>query len=193
MKISVYGASSDAIDEKYIKAAEKLGEEMGKRGHALVFGGGASGVMGASARGVQRQGGEIIGIAPSFFNVDGVLFDGCTDFIFTETMHERKFLLEEKADAFVIAPGGIGTFEEFFEALTLKQLGRHNKPIVLFNVDGYYDEMQSLLTKAIEKSFMRPACSSLYCFLSDAEAVLDYIEGYDAEKMIPEQLKFLNK
>lgn len=191
MKISVYGASSDVIDSVYITAVEKLGNEMGKRGHSLIFGGGASGVMGAAARGMSAQNAEIIGVAPSFFNVDGVLYEGCTDFIYTETMHERKYIMEEKADAFIIAPGGIGTFEEFFEALTLKQLGRHNKPIAIFNVNGYYDEMEALLNKAISGKFMKDSCQALYHFFDDVSLMLDYIESYDHEKMIPEQLKFL--
>ena len=191
MQICVYGASSDAIDPMYIRETEKLGAEMGRRGHALIFGGGAAGLMGAAARGMTTEGGRIIGVAPSFFNVDGVLYDGCTDFIYTETMHERKFQMEERSDAFIISPGGIGTFEEFFEVLTLKQLGRHNKPIALFNIGGYYDDIRSLMEKAIAGRFMQEACRELVRSFSDANALLDYLESYDGTRMLPEQMKFL--
>ncbi len=180
MNICVYGASSNAISQKYIKAVEALGEEMGRRGHGLVFGGGASGAMGASARGCQRGGSpSILGIAPGFFRVDGVLFEECTEMIHTGTMRERKQILEDRSDAFVIAPGGIGTFDEFFEILTLKQLGRHNKPIVIYNVDGYYDLMLAMLRQTAKEDFMNESTMDLYAVLEDPHEVLDYIENYD--------------
>ena len=93
MNICVYGASSNNIDKSYITAMENLGVEMAKRGHTLVFGGGANGLMGAVARGMTKGGGKIVGISPKFFDVDGVLYDKCTEFIYTETMRERKQLL----------------------------------------------------------------------------------------------------
>ena len=133
MVICVYGASSDTIHPDFLKAGEALGSAMARRGHSLVFGGGGHGLMGAVARGVASSGGSITGVAPRFFNVDGVLFDGCTEFVYTDTMRERKAIMEERADAFLMTPGGIGTFEEFFEILTLRQLGRHNKPISVLN------------------------------------------------------------
>lgn len=179
MNVCVYGASSSAIDKVYIEAVEELGEVIAERGHAVVFGGGASGSMGAAARGARRRGGAVIGIAPTFFNVDGVLFPDCTEFISPETMRERKKLLEEKSDGFVITPGGIGTYDEFFEILTLKQLGRHNKPIVIYNVDGYYNPMLAMLADAMEKSFVMESVGELYAVLTDAEAVVRYIEEYD--------------
>ena len=149
MKICVYGAASPTIDPQYMKKVEEMGSEMAKRGHSLVFGGGGNGLMGAAARGVVRAKGKVIGVAPSFFQVDGVLFEECSELIYTETMRERKQIMEEKADAFVMLPGGIGTFDEFFEILTLKQLGRHNKAIVIFNIDGYYDNMLKMMEVSI--------------------------------------------
>ena len=101
--ITVYGASSNAIDKVYIETAELLGERLAENGIDLVFGGGASGVMGATARGAQRKNGKIIGVAPRFFNADGVLFDACTELIYTEGMRSRKQLLEDLGDAFIIA------------------------------------------------------------------------------------------
>ena len=180
MNICVYGASSNAIDSIYLKEVERLGEIIAERGHGLVFGGGANGCMGASARGAKRKGGKIIGIAPTFFNVDGVLFPDCTEFTPTETMRERKGYLDGKSDGFVIAPGGIGTFDEFFEILTLKQLGRHNKPIVIFHVAGYYDSLLQMLDESVEKGFVKEGALTLYTILTDAEEVVRYIEEYDA-------------
>ena len=178
MNICVYGASSDAIDKIYIKAGERLGEEMAKRGHTLVFGGGAAGLMGAVARGMSRQNGKIIGIAPSFFDVDGVLFDKCTEFIYTETMRERKQLLEDMSDAFIMSPGGIGTYEEFFEVLTLKQLRRHNKPIAILNTNGYYTPMDALLNETAKNGFMREESLGLYEICVEVNDILEYIENY---------------
>lgn len=136
MKICVYGASSPTIDPKYIEMVEKMGEEMALRGHSLVFGGGANGLMGAAARGVKKGKGYIVGVIPKFFNEENIeaVYDECDELIEPDTMRQRKQIMEDNADAFIITPGGIGTFEEFFEILTLKQLCRHNKPIVIYNV-----------------------------------------------------------
>ena len=177
MRICVYGAASNRIDPAYIRAAEELGEAMAKRGHGLVFGGGASGMMGGVARGVSRHGGEIIGVAPTFFQVDGVLYPHCTTFLPTETMRERKALMEETADAFVITPGGIGTWEEFFEVLTLKQLGRHNKPIAVYNLQGYYDPMHRMLQEAVAQDFVRQENFTLCPFFTGLAPMLAYLEA----------------
>ena len=131
MNICLYGASSTEIDKVYIEATEALGELLAKEGHSLVYGAGGAGLMGAAARGVKRGGGYIVGVVPSFLKVDGVLFDDCDETIFTNTMRERKQIMEERADAFIVTPGGIGTYEEFFEIYTLKQLGQLHKPIVI--------------------------------------------------------------
>ena len=123
MNICVYGASSNQIDKDFIKAGELLGEEIAKRGHTLIFGAGANGLMGAAARGAASQNGKIIGIAPKFFNADGVLYEKCTELIMTGTMRERKQTMEDMSEAFVMVPGGIGTLEEFFEILKAIFLG----------------------------------------------------------------------
>ncbi len=191
MNYCVYGASSDRIKRIYIEEVEKLGEKMAKRGHGLVFGAGNGGCMGAAARGVQKGGGEIIGIAPSFFNVDGVLFESCTEMIHTKTMRERKQLLEEKSDAFIVAPGGIGTYDEFFEIITLKQLEQHSKAIAIFNVDGYYDNLKNIIQKLADEEFMPDESLKLVEFFDDADALLDYLENYKYVRLRPEELKFL--
>ena len=193
MKICVYGATSDEIDASFIKATEELGALMAKRGHTLVYGGGASGLMGAAARGAKSQNGEIIGIAPSFFEVDGVLFDGCTEFIYTETMRERKALMEEKSDAFIMTPGGVGTFDEFFEILSLRQVARHDKPIAVFNVNGYYDALRNLMQNALDKKFMTEATFRLAKFYTTPEEIIEYFENYTPSEYDFEVLKKVKK
>lgn len=189
MNICVYGASSNSIDRVYLDTAYDLAVCMAKHGHALVYGGGGNGVMGATARGMHDAQGTIIGIAPTFFTVDGVLYEHCTEFVYTETMRERKKILEERSDAFIIAPGGIGTYDEFFEILTLKQLERHNKPIAIYNVNGYYDAMLEMLSKTVEGNFMRPKSMELFEVFDDVEKMLHYIETYDDTPMDIRELK----
>lgn len=176
MNICVYAASSDTVAPAYLDAAQHLGFLLGARGHTLVFGGGQNGLMGACARGAASAGGDILGVAPRFFDEPGVLFPGCTRFLFTETMRERKQIMEEQSEAFLILPGGIGTFEEFFETLTLKQLGRHQKPMALLNTLGYYDAMLRLLEQAAADGFMSQNCLRLFGVCSSPEEALAHIQ-----------------
>ena len=178
MRICVYGAASTAIDDNFVKKTEALGEQMVARGHSLVFGGGANGLMGAAARGVKKAGGHILGVIPEFFKKDSVeaIFDGCDKLIMPETMRERKQIMEDNADAFIVTPGGIGTFEEFFEILTLKQLCRHNKPIAIYNIDGYYNEMLYAMEQAISKGFIKENCRKLYYVSDNLNDLFAYLE-----------------
>lgn len=187
MKICVFGASSAHIDDKYIQVVEKLGEEMAKRGHSLVFGCGGTGLMGAAARGVRRGGGYIHGVVPTFFKQNGVeiLFDECDKVTYTQTMRERKAIMEDDADAFIIVPGGVGTFEEFFEIVTLKQLNRHDKAIAVLNIENYYDELEVFMRTACERKFITETCLTLYKVFGDIEDVLGYLENY-----VPQALPF---
>lgn len=172
MNVCLYGASSTEIDNSYISATEKLGELLARQGHSLVYGAGGAGLMGAAARGVKRGGGRVVGVVPKFLKVDGVLFDGCDEMIFTDTMRERKQIMEDRADAFIVTPGGIGTYEEFFEIYTLKQLGQLHKPIVIFNINGYFDDMLSMLRRTVDERFMREASLSLIAVVDTPSEVL---------------------
>lgn len=176
MKICVFGASSNDIDPKYIEAGEILGRSMASKGHSLVFGGGATGLMGAVVRGITEGGGHSTGVAPTFFDKPGVLFEKCSEFHFTETMRERKELMDQKSDAFIMTPGGIGTMEEFFEIFTLRQLERHEKPIGILNVGGYYDELISMLTHTAEQGFMDMKCMEMLCVSDDPKKLLEIME-----------------
>ena len=173
MNVCVYGASSTQIDQSYITATEALGEALAAAGHSLVYGAGGSGLMGAVARGMTRGGGHITGVVPSFLKVDGILYEGCDEMVYTDTMRQRKQVMDERSDAFIVTPGGIGTYEEFFEIYTLKQLGRHHKPIVIFNINGYFDHMLATLRHTVDEKFMQASCLTLYTVATDPQQVLD--------------------
>lgn len=193
MKICIYGASSRTLDEIYYTEAEKLGILMAQRGHSLVFGGGAQGLMGAAAKGVHSEGGEILGIAPRFFDEPGILYEHCTEMIFTETMRERKQLMEDKSEACIVLPGGIGTYEEFFEILTLKQLGRSSHGIVMLNTNGYFAPMQALLKHTAQERFMSENCLDIFSVADTPEAALEMLEGYVPQTGNLKRLEDYNK
>ena len=177
MKICIFGAASAHIDTVYIKAVEELSEKLAKRGHTLVFGAGGTGLMGAAARGFKRGGGFVHGVIPEFFREEKVelIYEDCDKITYTETMAERKFIMEDEADAFIITPGGIGTFEEFFEVLTLKQLGRHNKAMVIYNIEDYYDDLEKFMDAVRERKFITFKCSEMYSTFKTAEEIIGYI------------------
>ena len=191
MKICVYGAASSTIDKEYITKVEQMGREMVARGHSLVFGGGGNGLMGATARGVREAGGHILGVIPKFFEDEKVeaVYEFCDELIKPDTMRERKQIMEDNADAFIIVPGGIGTFEEFFEILTLKQLCRHNKPIAIYNLRGYYNEILLALKAATEKNFLREDCNQLFFVSDDLQDVFAYVEAPQTPIKNVKQLK----
>lgn len=179
MNICVFGASSDIIENKYIDSAYELGTAMAKRGIGLVFGGGKCGVMGASARGEYDNGGYVLGVAPNFMKEYNLFFENCSEFKLTETMAERKTYMEEKADAFIVAPGGIGTFEELFEVYTLKQLARHSKAIAIYNAHGYYNHLMEMLKNSVKENFLKNESLELIKFFDEVGPMLDYIENYN--------------
>ena len=153
MRICVFASSSDRLEKPYLEAAAALGRLLGEGGHTMVFGGGQSGLMGACARAAREAGAEVVGVAPRFFNEPGVLYEGCSRLLITETMNERKTAMEDLAEGFVILPGGIGTMEEFFEVLTQRQIGLHGKPMALLNTGGYYGPLAALLRSMAETGF----------------------------------------
>lgn len=188
MRICVFGAASPTIDKEFIEKTELMGKVLAERGHTLVFGGGGNGLMGAAARGFTAGGGHIIGVIPKFFKEESVevLYEHCDEVIEPDTMRERKQLMEDHADAFVITPGGIGTFEEFFEILTLKQLCRHNKPIALYNLRGYYNEILHAIEQATVKNFIRGGCLGLFKLVEDLDELVAYLETPEEQKSLKE-------
>lgn len=191
MRLCVYGAASPTIDKNYIEKVEILGKMMVERGHSLVFGGGGNGLMGAAARGVRSKGGYILGVIPKFFGDETVeeIYDVCDKLVEPDTMRERKQIMEDNADGFIVTPGGIGTFEEFFEILTLKQLCRHNKPIAIYNINGYYNDLESVMKNAISKNFIKENCLDLYKITDDLEELFAYLEAPVEGPRIIKELK----
>lgn len=175
MNICIFGASSNTLAPVYYEAAEDLGRRIARGGHTLVFGGGERGLMGACADGAAAEGGESIGVAPRFFDEPGVLRQDCTRFVFTGTMAERKSAMEELAEAFIVLPGGIGTFEEFFEVLTLKALGRHDKPMTLLNTAGCYDSLLAMLKSSAKEGFTGEGVLDLFAVCRTPEEALAYV------------------
>lgn len=153
--VAVYCASSNQISPVFFSAAEQLGRLFAEQGLRVVYGDGGIGLMGALARGVVQHGGHITGVIPEFMVAEGWNNPISTETRVVKTMHERKALIEQLSDAFVALPGGIGTFEELLECLTWKQLGIHTKPIVILNINGYYDLLLSALDRMVDEHFMR--------------------------------------
>ena len=183
MRICIFGASGRELDARYYAEAEATGRLIGENGDSIVFGGGAEGLMGACARGVSAAGGDVVGIA----------YDKCSRMIFTETMRERKQRMQEESDACIVLPGGIGTLEEFFEILTLKQLGRDDRAIVLLNTLGAFDAMLRMLAEPAERRFMSKNCLELYFVADTPEQAMEYLAGYVPQKGSIRRLEDYNK
>ena len=175
MIVCVFGASSADLEDIYYNKAYELGETLSLKGHSIIFGGGDKGLMGSVARGASDNDGYIISIAPRFFDKPGILFKECSEYIYTDTMNERKKLMEDKADAFIALPGGIGTYEELLEVMTLKQLGQLDKPIAIYNVNGYYAEFEKMMESTVKKGFMRND-ANVYEMHSNLKELITYIE-----------------
>ncbi len=173
MTIGIFGASSNHLDASYFEAAERLGTMIAEAGDSIIFGGGADGLMGACARGAKQAGGRIIGVAPKMFDEPGFLLRDCDEFLMTETMAQRKEQMLSRSDGFIALPGGIGTMDEFFEAITLKQLGLVHGPLVLLNTAGFYEPLVAFLTRMAEKGFMSRGCLDLIRVCSTPEEALE--------------------
>ena len=152
--LCVYCGSKPGTDPAFAQAAVEVGTWIGRHGGQLVYGGGRNGLMGIVADATLAAGGMVIGVIPRALVEKEWAHTGCTELHIVETMHERKQMMAQKADAFVALPGGIGTFEEFFEAWTWQQLGYHNKPIGLLNTQQYYEPMLNFLDSVVQKEFM---------------------------------------
>ena len=152
--LALYCGSSTGNNPLYAREAARFGKMCAQKSLTLYFGGGSIGLMGAAAEACLSKGGKVIGVAPDFFTQGEVLATNLTEMILVKTMSERKQLLEEKSDAFVIFPGSYGTMDELFEMVTDAQLGMHTKPIVIYNYMGYYDFLLRQLDKFMEEGFL---------------------------------------
>lgn len=173
--LTVYAASSTQVKDVYFTAAARMGQIIAENNIRLVYGAGKVGLMGAIADAVLAGGGEVTGVIPEFMVSQGWLNDRLTETIVTRTMHERKTIICEKADAMLALPGGIGTFEELLECLSWKQLGLHTKPVVILNTDGYYDDLLHCLDRMVEERFMRNLHKDMYRVVATPEEVIPAI------------------
>ena len=155
--ISVFCGSSEGNDEQIIATAKDLGLEFARRNITLVFGGANLGIMKLIADGVLENDGKAIGVIPDFLRNREIAHPDLTELIITKTMHDRKVVMYEKSDGFMILPGGFGTMDEFFEISTWGQLGLHQKPIGVLNINGFYDDLMELSNKMVEKGFLKQA------------------------------------
>ena len=176
--VTVFCGSSDAVEDKYFAAARELGEKLALRGWELVYGGGCVGLMGVLARAVLAGGGHVTGVIPRALLDLGVGEAAVSELIVTDGLRDRKAIMDQRGDAFVALPGGLGTFEEVLEALTLKQLGYHVKPIVVLDLDGYYEPLWTQIQRGIDLGFIKSEFLDLWYPAPDIDALLRYLESY---------------
>lgn len=154
MNITVYCGSTFGCEPAFNDAAAEFGRKLGESGNRLVYGGSRTGTMGTLARAALDAGGEVIGVEPRFFVDDGYELSGLTELIVVETVRERKGIMLEKGDAFVALPGGTGTLDEIVEVLSLRTLGKHEKPVFLLNLNGYYEPLKAMLDQMVKAGFL---------------------------------------
>jgi uncharacterized protein (TIGR00730 family) len=177
-QICVFSSSSDAVAPAFIAAAEELGAGIARRGDGLVYGGAHVGLMGAVARGAHEAGGRIIGVIPHYFHSAGLSYDQVDELIVTQDMRERKAIMEARADAFIALPGGLGTLEETLEILTLKQVGLHQKAVILLNTNGFYEPLLALFEQIYAAHFAKPQTRDLYYAAPDVPSAFRYLDTY---------------
>lgn len=179
--VCVYCSSSNNIDDKHFEAARTMGRLLAEREYALVYGGGDVGLMGALARSVHEHGGTVCGVIPEALKEkEGVAYEVADELITTQSMQERKAEMYRRAHAFVALPGGFGTLEEFMEILTLKQLGYHDKALVLVNANGFYDPLLGFFEQLHADGFAHKRSSALYHVAETPREALDFVKAYDA-------------
>lgn len=176
--ICVYCSSSNSIDPVFFKAANELATAIVKRGHTLVYGGGCVGLMGELARTVHHHQGKVIGVISEGIRNKGVCYEQSDELIITRDMRERKHIMDTRSDAFITLPGGFGTLEEVSEMITSKQLGFHNKPLVILNVNNFYAPLIEFFEHIYNYGFSKAVFRDLYYLTPDIESCISYIENY---------------
>ena len=172
MKVAVYLGSRIGKGDTYVNASKKLGEQLAEYGHAIVYGGSKIGMMGALADGALARGGKVIGVMPTHLIEREVAHNRLTELHEVDTMHTRKFKMAELAEAFVAMPGGCGTLDEFFEIFTWAQINLHTKPVILMNINGFYDALLAHFDKMIEEGFVPEDHRALFQVANNVEEVL---------------------
>ena len=178
--VCVYCGSSNAADPRFLEAAARFGRILAHEGVRLVYGGGGVGLMGACARAVHGAGGRVLGVMPDFLRQNEVLYDE-VETIVVRSMHERKLLMFNEADAFAVFPGGIGTLEEVVELMSWRRLGLHKKPIVFYSPDGFWRPLHELLRHTVDQKLTPPTFMDIWRAVEDVEMVLPAIREMRAE------------
>ncbi|MED4267420.1 TIGR00730 family Rossman fold protein [Priestia megaterium] len=177
-RIAVFCGSSNGASDLYIQGAKNLGKELAKRNISLVYGGASVGVMGAVADAVLEAGGHVIGVMPTFLEEREISHKNLSELIVVESMHERKAKMAELVDGFITLPGGPGTLEEFFEIFTWAQLGLHQKPCGLLNINDYYTPLISLFNHMTEEQFLQEKYRSMALVDTEPQGLLDQFNTY---------------
>jgi len=188
-RLCVFCGSSHGTNPAYEEAARNLGGELARNDIALVYGGGNVGLMGVIADAVLANGGNVIGVIPEALMAKELGHKGIQDLRVVKTMHERKAMMAELSDGFIAMPGGIGTFEEFFEIVTWAQLGFHAKPCALLNVNGFYDPLLHLIDHAIAECFVKAKQRDLVLVESDCSKLLDRMTHHQ----MPQEPKWIDR
>lgn len=173
--ICVYCASSNNLSDHYKKSAQELGIEIGRRGYTLVYGGTLEGLMGIIAQSVKKSGGKVIAVIPELLHRRHMDFDESDQVIVTPDMRERKAIMQNRAEAFVVLPGGFGTMDEVMEQIALKQLGYHKKPIIFVNTEGFYETLYTHFEKIYTDNFAHPSQKSLYTSADTIAQVMELL------------------
>lgn len=184
----VYGGASDRLDPIYKKEVKKLGKIIAENGFSLVYGAGATGCMGAVAEGVRDAGGYVMGISPHFIRGFEEIFD-CDNTVMVDTMSERKTLMEKHADIYIIAPGGIGTMDEFFQVITLKYLEQDFAPIIILNINGFYDSLVALIDDLIDKGAAKSEIRGFFDVVTSVndEVIVKHFKEIKTSKKSPQK------
>ncbi|MBN1293847.1 MAG: TIGR00730 family Rossman fold protein [Candidatus Latescibacteria bacterium] len=176
--VCVFCASSDHVAEIYTRTARSLASAMVSQGLTLVYGGGNNGLMGELSAEMYRNNGRIVGVITQELKNLGYAYEGADEMIVTRSMRERKSVMEDLADAFISLPGGFGTLEELLEIITFKQLGLHKKPIVILNVNGFFNNLLRQFETGYKENFIDTDCRDIYFITENVEEGIDYIGNY---------------
>lgn len=176
--LCLFCGSASGTNPQYLETAKQLGRRCAEKHVTLYYGGACIGLMAGAADAAMQAGGTVIGISPDLFSKDVVQAKNITELIIVKSMSERKQLLEKSSDAFVALPGGFGTMDELFEMLTDAQIGQHHKPVVLLNVEGYYDALLQQLDRFVADGFLRPFHRELLLVANEVEEVFEKLENY---------------
>lgn len=181
--VCVYCGSSSRVADVHKDAAHMLGDGLARRGIQLVYGGGRVGLMGIAADAALAAGGHVVGIIPEHIQAAEIEHTGLTELQVVDSMHTRKRMMVDRSDAFVVLPGGLGTLDEAFETLTWKQLGLHDKPVVIVDVDGYWRPLLGLVDHMVAQGFTQPAHRALFTVVDDVDGVFAAL-AHEPEPML---------